>query len=112
MALSYGKQDTIGYNATNLSEPLQRIIEQHGDCLEHYTEVQKLHLVARLSFWRAMDIAHGEHEYSLAEALDDYAVTLPNADLIDNLKDLNHQEAIDLLVALINQVKDGVYKTS
>ena len=109
MGISFGKQDTIGYNATNLSEPLQQIIKQHGECLERFTEVQKLRLVALLSFSLAMDIARGEQEYSLAEALDDYSVTFPNADPVNALKDLNHQETIDLLVALANQIKDGVF---
>ena len=109
------KQDLISYQASTMTPPLKQITEDYGDCLTLLSACEKLHLLSVLSFWQAVDTELQEttedETFTLAEAIEDYAADLPGDTLaaLKSLEGLTDQACLDLMIAIANQLRDGVY---
>jgi len=111
------KQDLISYQASTMTAPLKQIAEDYGDYLELLSACEKLHLLSVLAFWQGLDTELQEttednETYTLAEAIEDYAADLPGDALaaLKSLEGLTDQACLDLMVALANQLRDGVFQ--
>ena len=110
------KYDSIFYQSSTVTPPLQQIAEDYGDNLERLSAIGKLHLLAVLTFWQAVDTEFeqttADETYSLAEAIEDYAADLPEDALaaLKSLEGLTDQACLDLMVAIANQLRDGVFQ--
>ena len=111
------KQDLISYQASTMTPPLQQVTEDYGDNLELLSASEKLHLLSVLSFWQGLDTELQEttedsETYTLAEAIEDYAAGLPGDALtaLKSLEGLTDQACLDLMVAIANQLRDGVFQ--
>lgn len=115
--MSFNKTDLITYQASKLTDPLKQIIADYGDCLELLTAEEKLHLLAILAFWQALDTelteeSEGCEAYRLADAIEDYPPEI-SGDTLAALKCLEGVEAdqvCDLMVAIASQLRDGVFQ--
>ena len=111
------RQTSISYQASTMTPPLKQITEDYGEYLELLSACEKLHLLSALSFWQAVDTELQEttsanENYTLAEAIEDYAADLPG-DALAALKCLEGIEVgavLDLMVAISNQLREGVYQ--
>lgn len=116
MAFSYNKQDLVTYNSSQKSAQLEKLVETYGDCLERLSASEKLHLLGVLTAWQALDTelqeVEGKHIYTLPEALEDYNYDIPDSSFnaIGLLKGIADESAFDLMVAIANQLKDGIYR--
>ena len=111
------KADLISYNASRMTAPLKQLIADYGDCLELLSACEKLHLLSVLAFWQGLDTELQEttednEVYTLAEAIEDYAADLPGDALaaLKSLEGLTDQACLDLIVAISNQLRDGVFQ--
>jgi len=110
------KQDLISYQASTMTPPLKQITEDYGDNLELLAASEKLHLLSVLAFWQAVDTELQEttedETFTLAEAIEDYAADLPGDALavLKSLEGLTDQACLDLMVAIANQLRDGVFQ--
>ena len=110
------KEDSLNYQASALTAPLKQLIVDYGDCLELLSACEKLHLLSVLAFWQGLDTelqetTENNEVYTLAEAIEDYAADLPG-DALAALKSLDGIEigsVLDLMVAIANQLRDGVF---
>jgi len=111
------QQCSIRYQASTMTAPLRRFIVDYGDCLELLSAAEKLHLLSVLTLWQGVDTelqetTEANETYTLAEAIDDYAADLPG-DVLAALKCLEGIEVgsvLDLIVAITNQLREGVYQ--
>jgi len=110
-------QDLISYQASQMTTPLKQLTADYGDCLELLSACEKLHLLSVLSFWQAVDTELQEttednETYTLAEAIEDYAADLPGDALaaLKSMEGLTDQACLDLMVAIANQLRDGVFQ--
>ena len=110
------KQDLISFQASTMTAPLKQITEDYGDYLELLSACEKLHLLSVLAFWQGLDTEVQESEenetYTLAEAIEDYPADLPGDALaaLKSLEGLTDQACLDLMVAIANQLRDGVFQ--
>ena len=111
------KYDSIFYQSSTVTPPLKQITENYGDNLELLAASEKLHLLSVLAFWQALDTELQETTqdseiYTLAEAIEDYAADLPGDALaaLKSLEGLTDQACLDLMVAIANQLRDGVFQ--
>ena len=110
------KQDSIFYQSSTVTPPLKQIAEEFGDNLELLSAIGKLHLLSVLAFWQAVDTELQEttedETYTLPEAIEDYAADLPEDALaaLKSLEGLTDQACLDLIVAIANQIRDGVFQ--
>ena len=122
MTLTYNKTDLISYQASKMTAPLKQLISDYGDCLELLTAEEKLHLLAILALWQALDTELSEDSdtqdsldceaYRLADAIEDYPPEV-SGDVLAALKCLESVEVesvLDLMVAIASQVRDGVFQ--
>lgn len=97
------------------SDCLTTLSNRFGTRLERLAACEKLHLLSVLAFWQAVDTELVEttdnETYSLQEAIEDYAADIPGDTLeaLQTLEGLGDQACLDLMVALSNQLRDGVY---
>ncbi len=112
------KESLITYQASQYTPCLQRLVNEFGDRLERLTAIDKLDLIGVLSFWQSADTeAQGNDMQNID--LSDWigsnselqAGTSSQLDqaleiLGDNISD---QDTLDLLVALVCQLRDGYY---
>ena len=110
-------QCSIRYQSSTMTAPLRQLIVDYGDCLELLSACEKLHLLSVLSFWQAVDTELQEttednETYTLAEAIEDYAADLPGDALaaLKSMEGLTDQACLDLMVAIANQLRDGVFQ--
>jgi len=111
-------QCSIRYQSSTMTAPLRQLIVDYGDCLELLSACEKLHLLSVLAFWQAVDTelqetTEANENYTLAEAIEDYAADLPG-DVLASLKCLESVEVgavLDLIVAISNQLREGVYQS-
>ena len=111
------KQDLISYQASSMTAPLKQLISDYGDNLELLSACEKLHLLSVLAFWQGLDTelqetSEDNKTYTLAEAIEDYAADLPGDALaaLKSLEGLTDQACLDLMVAIANQLRDGVFQ--
>ena len=111
------KYDSISYQSSTVTPPLKQITEDYGDNLELLAASEKLHLLSVLSFWQGLDTelqetTQASEAYTLAEAIEDYAADLPGDALaaLKSLEGLTDQACLDLMVAITNQLRDGVFQ--
>ena len=110
-------QCSVRYQASTMTPALKQITKDYGDYLELLSACEKLHLLSILSFWQGLDTelqetTEANETYTLAEAIEDYAADLPG-DVLASLKCLESVEVgsvLDLMVAISNQLRDGVYQ--
>ena len=112
------KQALISYQVSTMTAPLKQLIEEYGDPLDLLTAEEKLHLLAVLAFWQALDTELSDDDplvceaYRLADAIEDYPAEL-SGDTLQALRCLEGVEAeqvCDLMVAISSQVRDGVFQ--
>ena len=117
------KTDLITYQASKMTAPLRELIADYGDCLELLSAPEKLHLLAVLALWQGRDTELSESSedqdslgvaeaYELSEAVEDYPCEF-SGDVLAALKSLEGIEVdqiLDLMVAISNQIRDGVYQ--
>ena len=113
--MNYPKECSIFYNASIEGDTERTIVADWGECLEEITAVEKLHLLAVLSFWQAIDTeqqAFGGDEVTLAEAITAYPVQIVSGNVHGILRQLDSDVAevtFDIMVAIANQIKHGVF---
>ena len=112
------RQTSISYQASQMTPPLKQITEDYGDYLELLSACEKLHLLSVLAFWQGVDTELQEtteenENYTLAEAIVDYAADLPGDVLaaLKCLEGLTDQACLDLMVSIANQLREGVYQS-
>lgn len=111
------KQDLISYQASKMTAPLKQLIAEYGDCLELLTAEEKLHLLAILALWQALDTELTEESevceaYRLADAIEDYPPEV-SGDVLAALKCLESVEVgevLDLIAAISSQIRNGVFQ--
>ena len=117
------KTDLISYQASRMTAPIKRLIDDYGDNLELLSAAEKLHLLAVLAMWQGRDTELSEDPedqdslgfsdcYELAEGVEDYPCEF-SGDVLAALKCLEGIEVdqiLDLMVAIACQVRDGVYQ--
>jgi hypothetical protein len=111
------KESQVTYQASQFTPCLQRLVDQFGDCLEKLTAIDKLDLIGVLSFWQSSDTQREQSDMQNID-LSDWIGTNPELQsgtsreldrALEILKDLSDQDTLDLLVALICQLRDGSY---
>ena len=111
------KESLITYQTSQLTTCLSRLVAEFGDRLELLTAIDKLDLIGVLSFWQSSDTQREQSDMQ-SIGLSEYLGM--NSDLqlctsrqLDEalviLKDLSDQDTLDLLVALVHQLRDGSY---
>ena len=111
------KESQITYQAHVASECLDRVIARFGDRLEKLTAIDKLDLLGILSFWQSADTQRMEAEMEPI-CLEEYLglnhelqrTTSQNLDdVLTLLADCSEGDAMTLMVAIPQQLRDGVY---
>ena len=107
----------IGYQSLAATAPIKNLIAEYGNCLELLSAAEKLHLLSILALWQGKDTELSDdsgHDqlYRLAEAIDDYPFKLWGDVLgaLECLAGIEVDQVLDLMVAISNQVRDGVYQ--
>ena len=117
------KQSQISFQTSTATSPIKRLIDDYGDNLELLSAAEKLHLLAVLAMWQGRDTELTEDPedqdslgfsdcYELAEGVEDYPFEF-SGDVLAALKCLESVEVgsvLDLMVAISNQLRDGVYQ--
>jgi hypothetical protein len=113
--VNYPKECSIFHNASMETSTERTIAADWGECLEEIIAVEKLHLLAVLSFWQATDTEQQSSsgiEFTLDEAIEAYPVQITSQDvhlLLWQLSQSVAETTFDLMVAVANQIKHGVY---
>jgi len=111
------KESQITYQAHVASECLDRVIARFGDRLEKLTAIDKLDLLGILSFWQSADTQRMEAN-SEPICLEEYlgknhelqVATSQNLDdVLTLLADCSEGDAMTLMVAIPQQLRDGCY---
>ncbi len=111
------KESLITYQASQFTPCLSRLVNEFGDRLEKLTAIDKLDIIGTLSFWQSTDSDHAQSELppiGLSEYLGmNSDLQLCTSRKLDEalviLQDLTDQDTLDLLVALVCQLRDGSY---
>ena len=113
------KESQITYQAHSVSECLDQLIQRFGDSLGKLTAVDKLDLLGILAFWQSCDTQRQEADMepiSLAQYLDlnsdlrlATSVELDEALRLLWLADCSEGDAMTLMVAIPQQLRDGCY---
>jgi hypothetical protein len=113
--VNYPKECSIFHNASMETSTERTIVADWGECLEEITAIEKLHLLAILSYWQGLDTQQQMSEgveLTLAEAIEAYPVRIVSENVHGILRQLDSDVAettFDLMVAVANQIKHGVY---
>jgi len=111
------KESQISYQAHVASECLDRVIARFGDRLEKLTAIDKLDLLGILAFWQSADTQRMEAN-SEPICLEEYlgknhelqVATSQNLDdVLTLLADCSEGDAMTLMVAIPQQLRDGCY---
>jgi len=111
------KESQISYQAHTSSECLDRVIARFGDRLTKLTAVDKLDLLGILAFWQSADTSRMEsamEPISLEEYLglnqELQTATSQNLDdVLTLLADCSEGDAMTLMVAIPQQLRDGCF---
>jgi len=111
------KESQISYQAHTSSECLDRVIARFGDRLTKLTAIDKLDLLGILAFWQSADTQRMEAEMepiSLEEYLGlnqelQVATSQNLDDVLTLLADCSEGDAMTLMVAIPQQLRDGCY---
>jgi len=111
------KESQISYQAHTSSECLDRVIARFGDRLEKLTAIDKLDLLAILSLWQSADTSRLETQMepiSLGQYLGlnselQVATSQNLDDTLTLLADCSEGDAMTLMVAIPQQLRDGCY---
>ena len=111
------KESQISYQAHSASECLDLVIARFGDRLTRLTAIDKLDLLAILAFWQSADTQRLEAEMkpiSLGEYLGlnselQTATSESLDDVLTLLADCSEGDAMALMVAIPQQLRDGCY---
>jgi len=101
-----------------MTAPLRLFVVDYGDYLEVLSACEKLHLLSILTLWQARDTELSNNsdesieEYTLAEAISDYPFDLGGGILgsLECLEGIEVDQILDLMVAITNQIRDGIYQ--
>ena len=111
------RESKISYQAHSASECLDQLVQRFGDSLEKLTAIDKLDLLGILSFWQSADTQRMEAEMEPI-CLEEYLglnhelqrTTSQNLDdVLTLLADCSEGDAMTLMVAIPQQLRDGVY---
>jgi hypothetical protein len=111
------KESQITYQASQYTPCLKQLVAEFGDRLESLTAIDKLDLIGVLSFWQSADTGRSEagmQNIDLSDWLDSNSelqagTTLDLDRALEILDDISDQDTLDLLVALVCQLRDGVF---
>ncbi len=111
------KESLITYQASQFTPCLSRLVAEFGDRLEKLTAIDKLDLIGVLSLWQSADTTYTENNLQsigLSEFLEvEDSLKLGTSSQLDRaleiLDDISDQDTLDLLVALVCQLRDGVF---
>jgi len=113
------RESKITYQSTCSSECLDNLIERFGDNLERLSAIDKLDLLAILSLWQSADTSRMEansEPISLGEYLDiSPGLQVATSQNLDEalrllwLADCSEGDALTLMVAIPQQLRDGCY---
>ena len=112
------KESQISYQLSVSSDCLDGLIAKFGDRLGKLTAVDKLDLLGILSFWQSADTEHLEANLptiSLEEYLglnDELQISTSREldEALELLADCSDDDAMTLMVAIANQLRDGVFQ--
>ncbi|MCY7275685.1 MAG: hypothetical protein LH702_18585 [Phormidesmis sp. CAN_BIN44] len=111
------KESQITYQASQYTPCLKQLVAEFGDRLESLTAIDKLDLIGVLSFWQSSDTQREQSDMQSID-LSDWIGTNPELQsgtsheldrALEILDGLSDQDTLDLLVALICQLRDGVF---
>ena len=111
------KESQITYQAHVASECLDRVIARFGDRLTKLTAIDKLDLLGILAFWQSADTQRQEAD-SEPVSLEEYlglnqelqvATSVDLDDVLTLLADCSEGDAMTLMVAIPQQLRDGCY---
>ena len=111
------KESQISYQAHTSSECLDRVIARFGDRLTKLTAIDKLDLLGILSFWQSADTSRMEAQMepiSLEEYLGlnhelQHTTSQNLDDVLTLLADCSEGDAMTLMIAIPQQLRDGCY---
>lgn len=111
------QQSLITYQADSSSACLDRLVERFGDYLEGLSAIDKLDLIGSLAFWQSADTEHQQTEQPsirFGEYLGIHhglqlATSRELDDALEILADCSDGDAMTLMVALPQQLRDGVF---
>ena len=116
-------QDRISFQASKMTAPLRQLTSDYGDVLGMLSAHEKLHLLAILAMWQGRDTELSESSgespedyaleaYTLEDAISDYPFELWGDVLgsLECLEGIEVDQVLDLMVAISNQLRDGVYQ--
>ena len=112
-------QDRISFQTSTATTPIKRLIADYGNCLELLSAAEKLHLLSILALWQGRDTELSDDSddspevYTLENAIADYPFQLWGDVLgaLECLEGIEVDQVLDLMVAISNQVRDGVYQS-
>ena len=111
-------QCSISFQTSTATSPIKRLIADYGNCLELLSAAEKLHLLSILALWQGKDTELSDDSgdsveaYTLENAIDDYPLELWGDILgaLECLERIEVDQVLDLMVAISNQIRDGVYQ--
>jgi len=111
------RESKISYQSHVASECLDNLIERFGDNLERLSAIDKLDLLAILAFWQSADTSRMEAQMepvSLEEYLGlnselQHTTSQNLDDVLTLLADCSEGDAMTLMVAIPQQLRDGCY---
>ena len=111
------KESQISYQAHVASDCLDRVIARFGDRLTRLTAIDKLDLLAILAFWQSADTSRLETQMkpiSLGQYLGlnselQVATSQNLDDTLTLLADCSEGDAMTLMVAIPQQLRDGCF---
>ena len=111
------KESQITYQASTYTVCLDQVVARFGDSLGRLTAIDKLDLLAILSFWQSADTSRLETQMepiSLGEYLglnsELQTATSQNLDdVLTLLADCSEGDAMTLMVAIPQQLRDGCF---
>jgi hypothetical protein len=109
------KSCSIAYQSSKKSRQLECLAQGYGDYLEELCASEKLHLLGVLTCWQAFDTELQQEEdraYPLEKAIEDYNYDLSfdTSAALELLHGLSDESALDLMVAIAHQLKEGVFQ--
>ena len=111
------KESQITYQASIYTVCLDRVVARFGDNLGRLTAIDKLDLLGILAFWQSADTQRLESEMKPI-SLGDYlgrntelqtATSQKLDDVLTLLADCSEGDAMTLMVAIPQQLRDGCY---
>ena len=111
------KESQISYQTSTYTLCLDQVVARFGDRLTRLTAIDKLDLLGILAFWQSADTSRMEAEMkpiSLGEYLGlnhelQHTTSQNLDDVLTLLADCSEGDAMTLMVAIPQQLRDGCY---